>query len=169
MISLAKGNIFNSHAQTLVNPVNCVGIMGKGLALQFKRLFPDMYLDYKQKCANNELKPGKPYIYKGLVPPFIINFPTKDHWRSVSHLQDIVNGMEYLLQHYKERGVQSVAIPALGCGNGQLKWRSVGPVLYYYLQQMDIDVELFALDQKCTSQPKAGKQLLTICMNPFYF
>jgi O-acetyl-ADP-ribose deacetylase (regulator of RNase III)/uncharacterized protein YwgA len=147
MISLVKGNMFDSHVQTLVNTVNCVGIMGKGLALQFKKLFPDMYSDYQRRCTNKELKPGEPYIYKGLIPPYVINFPTKDHWRSVSRLQDIVNGMEYLLQHYKEWGVTSIAMPALGCGNGQLEWRTVGPLLYYYLQQMDIDVELYAPDQ----------------------
>ncbi|MDD4009546.1 MAG: macro domain-containing protein, partial [Fermentimonas sp.] len=121
--------------------------MGKGLALQFKKLFPDMYLDYQERCLNKEVKPGEPYIYKGLTPPYIINFPTKDHWRSVSRLQDIMNGMEYLLKHYREWGITSIAMPALGCGNGQLEWKVVGPLLYYYLQQMDIDVEIYAPDQ----------------------
>lgn len=146
MIKLIKGNLFNSQVQTLVNPVNCVGVMGKGLALQFKKLFWEMYLDYEQRCSKNLMKIGEPYIYKGLTPPYIVNFPTKDHWRSVSRLEDIVSGMEYLLQHYQEWGITSLAMPALGCGNGQLDWKVVGPLLYRYLQQMDIEVELYAPD-----------------------
>lgn len=147
MIRLVRGNMFDSQVQTLVNTVNCVGVMGKGLALQFKKMFPEMYLDYQKRCSNNQVKPGEPYIYKGLTPPYIINFPTKDHWRSVSRLEDIVRGMQHLLQHYQEWGITSIAMPALGCGNGQLEWKVVGPLLYYYLQQMDIDVELYAPDQ----------------------
>jgi len=146
MIRLTRGNMFDSQVQTLVNPVNCVGVMGKGLALQFKKLFPEMYLDYQQHCSNNQVKPGEPYIYKGLIPPYIINFPTKDHWRSVSRLGDIVSGMEYLLKHYQEWGITSIAMPALGCGNGQLEWKEIGPLLYHYLQQMDVEAELYAPD-----------------------
>src|SRR3989344_4895615 len=124
------GDILQSKAQTLINTVNCVGVMGKGIAIEFKERFPEMYEDYLLRCKRGEVKPGLPYLYRGLFPPQIINFPTKDHWKSVSKLSDIEHGLEYLLAHYKEWDVQSLAIPPLGCGNGQLEWRAVGPVIY---------------------------------------
>jgi hypothetical protein len=90
------------------------------------------------------VKPGLPYLYRTLLPPQIINFPTKDHWKSVSKVSDIERGLKYLLAHYKEWGVQSLAIPPLGCGNGQLEWRVVGPLIYWFARQMDIPVETYA-------------------------
>ena len=80
MVKVLIGDIFESGAQTLVNTVNCVGVMGKGLALEFKSRFPDMYKDYKSRCKNGLVKLGQPYIYKPIVGPWILNFPTKDHW-----------------------------------------------------------------------------------------
>ncbi len=144
MIHPLVGNIFESKAQTLVNTVNCVGIMGKGLALEFKKLFPDMYEDYVARCKVNKVRLGEPYLYRRLLPPWILNFPTKDHWRSVSRLSDIVAGLEYLEKHYHEWEITSLAVPALGCSNGQLEWRVVGPTLYRYLSRLDIPVELYA-------------------------
>jgi uncharacterized protein YwgA/O-acetyl-ADP-ribose deacetylase (regulator of RNase III) len=144
MIHPLVGNIFESKAQTLVNTVNCVGIMGKGLALEFKKLFPDMYEDYVARCKANKVRLGEPYLYRRLLPPWILNFPTKDHWRSVSRLSDIVAGLEYLEKHYHEWEITSLAVPALGCSNGQLEWHVVGPTLYRYLSRLDIPVELYA-------------------------
>jgi O-acetyl-ADP-ribose deacetylase (regulator of RNase III) len=144
MIRTRVGNIFESDMQTLVNTVNCVGIMGKGLALEFKKRFPDMYEDYVARCNAKQVRLGEPYLYRGLLPPWILNFPTKDHWRSVSRLSDIVAGLEYLERHYHEWEITSLAVPALGCSNGQLEWRVVGPTLYRYLSRYDIPVELYA-------------------------
>jgi uncharacterized protein YwgA/O-acetyl-ADP-ribose deacetylase (regulator of RNase III) len=144
MIRTRVGNIFESEMQTLVNTVNCVGIMGKGLALEFKKRFPDMYEDYVARCKAKQVRLGEPYLYRRLLPPWILNFPTKDHWRSVSRLSDIVAGLEYLGRHYHEWEIESLAVPALGCSNGQLEWRVVGPTLYRYLSQYDIPVELYA-------------------------
>ncbi len=144
MIQPLVGNIFESEAQTLVNTVNCVGVMGKGLALEFKKLFPDMYEDYMIRCKAKEVRLGEPYLYRRLLPPWILNFPTKDHWRSVSRLSDIVAGLEYLEKHYREWGITSLAVPALGCNNGRLDWHVVGPTLYRYLSRLDIPVELYA-------------------------
>lgn len=144
MIEVKVGDVMESTAQTLVNTVNCVGIMGKGIALEFKKRFPEMYKDYVRRCKKGDVKLGQPYIYRELTYPWIINFPTKDHWRSVACLDDIVRGMRYLLDHYKEWGVTSIAVPPLGCGQGQLEWRVVGPSLYRYLNRMDIPVELYA-------------------------
>jgi O-acetyl-ADP-ribose deacetylase (regulator of RNase III) len=144
MVKISTGDILKSKVQTLVNTVNCVGIMGKGIALKFKERVPDMFNDYVERCNRNEVKLGKPYLFKRLTPPWILNFPTKGHWRSVSRIEDIVKGLKYLLQHYKEWGITSLAVPPLGCGQGQLEWKIVGPTLYRYLNQLDIPVELYA-------------------------
>jgi O-acetyl-ADP-ribose deacetylase (regulator of RNase III)/uncharacterized protein YwgA len=144
MVKVLIGDLFQSKAQTLVNTVNCVGIMGKGVALEFKKRFPEMYEDYVYRCQRKQVKLGQPYLYKTLVPPWILNFPTKDHWRSVSRLEDIVRGLKYLEQHYQEWGITSLAVPPLGCGQGQLEWRIVGPTLYRYLKRLQVPVELYA-------------------------
>lgn len=138
------GDILKSNAQTLINTVNCVGVMGKGIALEFKNRFPDMFDDYIQRCKQGEVKPGVPYLYKTLYPPQIINFPTKDHWKSISKVGDIELGLKHLVEHYKEWGITSLAIPPLGCGNGQLEWRVVGPLIYRFVKDISILVEMYA-------------------------
>jgi len=144
MISVLIGNMFQSKAQTLVNTVNCVGVMGKGVALEFKNRFPDMYDDYVQRCKAGRVRLGEPYLFLRTALPWILNFPTKDHWRSVARLQDIVQGLEYLERHYREWEITSLAVPPLGCGQGQLEWRVVGPTLYRHLSLLGIPVELYA-------------------------
>jgi O-acetyl-ADP-ribose deacetylase (regulator of RNase III)/uncharacterized protein YwgA len=139
-----EGNIFKSKAQTWVNTVNTVGIMGKGIALGFKRRFPDMFADYADRCQRGEVRLGMPYLYQRPKPPWIINFPTKEHWRSVARLDAIVEGLQHLERNYRSWGVQSLAVPPLGCGEGQLEWRIVGPTLYRFLSQLQIPVELYA-------------------------
>ncbi len=143
-MKILVGDILQSKAQTLINTVNCVGVMGKGIALEFKTRFPEMHEDYLERCKRGEVKPGLPYLYRTLFPPQIINFPTKDHWKSVSKVSDIERGLKYLLAHYKGWGVQSLAIPPLGCGNGQLEWRVVGPLIHRFAKEMDIPVEMYA-------------------------
>jgi uncharacterized protein YwgA/O-acetyl-ADP-ribose deacetylase (regulator of RNase III) len=144
MVAVKIGNLFDSKAQTLVNTVNCVGVMGKGVALEFKNRFPEMYEDYLARCKAGTVRLGQPYLYRSLIPPWVLNFPTKDHWRSVSRLQDIETGLRYLLAHYQDWGITSLAVPPLGCGHGQLEWRVVGPTLYRYLKRLQIPVELYA-------------------------
>jgi O-acetyl-ADP-ribose deacetylase (regulator of RNase III)/uncharacterized protein YwgA len=143
-MKILVGDILQSKAQTLINTVNCVGIMGKGIALEFKNRFPEMFKDYAERCERKEVKPGVPYLYKTLLPPQIINFPTKDHWKSVSRIADIERGLQLLVSHYKKWEITSLAIPPLGCGNGQLEWKAVGPLIYRYASQMEIPVELYA-------------------------
>jgi len=139
------GDILKSKAQTLINTVNCVGIMGKGIAVEFKKLYPEMFEDYVKRCERHEVKPGIPYLYKAsLFPPQIINFPTKSHWRAASRVEDIEKGLKILVEKYKEWGVKSIAVPPLGCGNGQLLWETVGPLIFKYLSKLDIPVELYA-------------------------
>jgi len=144
MVRVGIGDIFASKAQTLVNTVNCVGVMGKGIALEFKNHFPDMYKDYVARCNAHKVKLGQPYLYPRITTPWILNFPTKDHWRSVSSIEDIIAGLRFLQTHYREWGIESLAVPPLGCGQGQLEWRVVGPTLYRHLKALEIPVDLFA-------------------------
>ena len=118
--------------------------MGKGIALRFRKKFPDMYKDYLSRCQRGSVKLGQPYLYRRPEKPWIINFPTKDHWRSMASIDAIIKGIQYLLHHYKEWGITSLAVPPLGCGEGQLEWRVVGPTLYRHLNLMDIPVKLYA-------------------------
>ncbi|MBM4162683.1 MAG: Appr-1-p processing protein [Ignavibacteria bacterium] len=144
MIKVLIGDLFTSKMQTLVNTVNCVGVMGKGLALEFKRRFPDMFAEYVQRSRHGDIRLGKPYLFKGLLPPWILLFPTKDHWRSVSNLDAIEEGLEYLESKYREWGIESLAVPPLGCGFGELEWSIVGPTLYRHLTKLNIPIELYA-------------------------
>jgi O-acetyl-ADP-ribose deacetylase (regulator of RNase III)/uncharacterized protein YwgA len=145
VIKVAVGDILKSKAQTLVNTVNCVGIMGKGIAVEFKKLYPAMFEDYVKRCERHEVKPGVPYLFKvSLFPPQIINFPTKSHWRAASRIEDIEKGLKIFVSKYKEWGVESIAMPPLGCGNGQLLWETAGPLIFKYLSKLDIPVELYA-------------------------
>lgn len=144
MVTIKQGNLLDSQAQTLVNTVNCVGVMGKGIALEFKKRFPVMYEDYVNRCAKRDVQLGRPYIYTQNNGPGIVNFPTKDHWRSLAHLDDIVEGLRYLQANYEAWGITSLAVPPLGCGNGQLDWEVVGPTLFRHLSLLDIPIELYA-------------------------
>src|SRR6266516_3463365 len=121
LVKVMSGDLLASKAQTLVNTVNCVGIMGKGIALAFKRRYPEMFKDYVRRCERGEVQLGRPYVYRA-DDHQILNFPTKQHWRAVSRLEDIIAGLEYLEAHYREWGLTSIAVPPLGCGNGQLEW-----------------------------------------------
>jgi uncharacterized protein YwgA/O-acetyl-ADP-ribose deacetylase (regulator of RNase III) len=142
-VRVLEGDLLKSNMHALVNTVNTVGIMGKGIALAFRKRYPAMNLDYVGRCDRHEVKLGVPYIYQA-DDHLIVNFPTKDHWRSVSRLSDIVAGLEYFERNYKRWNIRSLAVPPLGCGNGQLEWRVVGPILLRHLRRLDIPVELYA-------------------------
>jgi O-acetyl-ADP-ribose deacetylase (regulator of RNase III) len=138
------GDLFESRAQTLVNTVNCVGVMGKGVAEQFKLRFPAMFDDYKSRTDRKAVRLGEPYLYRDQLGAQIINFPTKDHWRSPSRIADIERGLDYLATHVAEWKIASMALPPLGCGNGGLEWSEVGPLIYSKLHGLPIDVEVYA-------------------------
>ena len=138
------GDMFSSPAKTLVNTVNCVGVMGKGIAEIFKKRYPVMFEEYVSLCANRQIKPGIPYYYHDLTGNSIINFPTKDHWRSPSKLSYVISGLKWFRENYEELGITSVAFPPLGCGNGGLSWRLVGPAMYAYLHDLPIYIEVYA-------------------------
>lgn len=155
MIKAQIGDMFASDMQTLVNTVNCVGIMGKGIAQIFKKNYPDMFADYTDRCKLGEVELGEPYHYTDLAGASIINFPTKGHWRASTRLADVEAGLDYFVTHYRSWGVISVAFPPLGCGNGGLEWSSVGPLLYAKLKDIGIPVELYAPYGTPPSQLKA--------------
>ena len=138
------GDLFASRAQTPVNTVNCVGVMGKGVAEQFKKRFPAMFEDYKRRTDRKAVRLGEPYLYRDPSGVQIVNFPTKDHWRSPSRLSDIERGLDFLVAHIAEWGITSLALPPLGCGNGGLEWSEVGPLIWHKLHRLPIDVEVYA-------------------------
>ena len=145
MVKVLIGNLFDSTCSAYVNTVNCVGVMGKGVAKEFKLRYPEMYQDYVLRCKNGQLKPGLPYeYYDFLSGKIIINFPTKDHWRSPSRLSYIIDGLNWIKQNYSSLGLNSIAFPPLGCGNGGLDWRDVGPLMYNMLHDIPIDIEIYA-------------------------
>ena len=129
MIETTKGNPLKAPADALVNTVNTVGVMGKGIALQFRQAFPEMYRTYEKACKAGEIRLGKVQIYDlgGLVggPRWIVNFPTKGHWRAGSRLADIEAGLADLVEKVRELQIRSIAVPPLGCGNGGLDWKAV--------------------------------------------
>lgn len=149
-IKLIKdGNIFDSKCQTLVNPVNCVGVMGTGLALKFKYEFlPDMYREYRTRCALGLLKPGKCYLWRDRIltgenVKSVLIFPTKDHFRNPSRLEWIIKGLEYIEWNYQGWEIKSIAFPALGCGLGGLMWKDVKPIMLECLSRMHLPIEIY--------------------------
>lgn len=143
MFKAVIGDLFASDAQTLVNAVNCVGVMGKGVALEFKKRWPKMFENYELRCRRKQVRLGEPYLYRD-DERNVINFPTKDHWRSPSRIADIESGLDYLVAHAEEWGIRSLALPRLGCGSGGLEWAGVGPLVHSKLHGLPFDVEVYA-------------------------
>ena len=128
MIRFKTGDMFAEEAEALVNTVNCVGVMGRGVALQFKRAYPSNFKAYAARCKRGEMKPGRVFVFEtdsGVPPQYIINFPSKRHWRGKSRIEDIESGLQSLVQEIRERDIRSVAIPPLGSGLGGLDWSLV--------------------------------------------
>ncbi len=125
-----QGDLFQEDVTALVNPVNCVGVMGRGLALQFKRTFPDNFRAYAEACKQGRVQPGRMFVTEtqtGAKLRFLINFPTKRHWRAKSRLEDIQAGLLDLARVIRANDIDSLALPALGCGLGGLDWALVKP------------------------------------------
>lgn len=132
MIEYATGNLLNANVEALVNTVNCVGIMGKGIALQFKQAYPANFVEYQKACKENRVQLGQMFITQQsdvFKKQYIINFPTKQHWRDKSEIEDIKAGLSALVADVKELDIKSLAIPPLGCGNGGLNWEDVRPLI----------------------------------------
>lgn len=143
MILYVKGNLFQSPAQVLVNTVNTVGVMGKGIALEFKRLFPEMYCQYRNLCEQKRFEIGKLWLYKS-PNKWVLNFPTKQDWRSPSRIEYIEAGLNRFVETYAALGIHSIAFPPLGCGNGQLHFDTqVKPLMESYLRHLPIDIFIY--------------------------
>lgn len=147
MIIYLEGTVFNAHVKTFVNTVNCAGIMGAGIALEFKLRYPEMFKDYVEKCKNKQMKVGIPRIYEYSKDVWIMNFPTKGHWRFPSKIQWIEEGLKYFAENYKKRNIESIAFPKLGTNNGGLDWEEVKILMEKYLNNLEIDIYI-CLDEK---------------------
>ncbi|WLR60158.1 macro domain-containing protein [Guptibacillus hwajinpoensis] len=147
MIKYIDGTVFNSPAKTIVNTINCVGVMGAGIALEFKLRFPEMYKNYQIRCDEDKVKIGHPYLYKVKKNKWILNFPTKYHWRNPSKIEYIEQGLIYFRNNYQRENFESIAFPKLGTNKGGLEWDQVKPIMEKYLMDLDIPVYI-ALNEK---------------------
>ena len=143
MIRFKTGDLLAEEAEALVNAVNCGGVMGRGIALQFKMAFPENFRAYSQACKRNEVQPGRMFVYEThqpVNPRYIVNFPTKRHWRANSRMQDVEAGLRDLVDVIRERNIRSIAIPALASGLGGLAWDEVRPRIEASLRSLgDLD------------------------------
>ena len=143
MIVETTGNLLLDDAQALVNTVNTVGVMGKGLALQFKRAYPSNFATYARACADGRVEPGRIFVTSLGDGRWILNFPTKRHWRQPSRLEDIRSGLDDLVRTIVELDVPSVALPPLGCGNGGLDWQVVRRLTFEKLDDLAVEIRLY--------------------------
>ncbi len=176
---LAEGDMFFSRMQTLTVSVNTVGIMGKGLASRAKYQFPDVYVTYQDACRRKQLKMGRPYLYKressyddeltdeprslpngGNDVKWFLLFATKRHWRDNSDLAGIEEGLRWVADNYKAEGITSIALPALGCGLGNLEWKEVGPVMCRHLRKLEIPVAIYLPREKAIPEEYLSAQYL---------
>lgn len=148
MICETDGDLLVADVDAVVNAVNTVGVMGKGIALQFKRRYPENFTAYAAACKAGQVRVGTMFVFDsgriGDRPRWVINFPTKAHWRSNSKLVDVENGLDDLVRVIAELGVTSIAVPALGCGLGGLSWDEVRPLIIEKLGGVEADVLLFS-------------------------
>ena len=166
MMKFLQGNLFDAPTEALVNTVNTVGVMGKGIALMFKEAFPDNFRAYDEAVKREEVRIGHVFVTENHAldgPQWLINFPTKKHWRQPSRLEWIVTGLEDLRRVVEEKGIHSIALPPLGCGNGGLDWSDIRPVIERELGQLhDVDVWVFEPTPKYQNVAKrAGVMKLT--------
>jgi len=177
-INLRTGDILKADAEAIVNTVNCVGIMGRGIALQFKKAFPANFRAYALACDNGEVQPGKMFIYDTgsfTNPRFIINFPTKRHWKGKSRIEDIDSGLAALARNISERGIKSVAIPPLGAGLGGLEWNDVRPRIEAALRDLpDLEVLIYepkgapeVVKSRDVPNMTPGRAALVVLMNRY--
>ncbi len=178
MIEFKTGDILRADAEALVNTVNCVGIMGRGIALQFKNVFPANFKAYEAACARDEVQPGKMFVFETQTltnPKFIINFPTKRHWRGKSRMEDIDSGLKALVEEIRTRSIRSIAIPPLGSGLGGLNWAEVRPRIVEALHGLnDLQVMVFEpnsapVGTKSREVPNmtAGRAALVVLMHRY--
>lgn len=147
MITYVKGDLFSSPAQILVNTVNTVGVMGKGIALEFKQRYPDMFCMYKDLCDEERLKIGSLFLWKK-SEKWVLLFPTKKHWKQPSELEYIEQGLIKFANNWDSLGADSIAFPRLGCGNGNLDWEEVRPLMEKYLKSIPMQIYIYVGNYK---------------------
>lgn len=147
LIHFKTGDLLAEETEALVNTVNCVGVMGKGIALDFKKTYPSNFHEYAAACKRGDVKPGHMHIFETnnlANPRYIVNFPTKRHWRDTSLIRDIDAGLSDLARVIRDRRFESIALPALGCGLGGLNWADVRPLIVNALEDFeDVDIVVF--------------------------
>lgn len=177
-LTLVKGDMFFSRCHTLTVSVNCVGVMGKGLASTAKYRFPDVYVFYQDRCRSGELTLGRPILYRretsidhdladepttltnGHQATWFLLFPTKHHWRERASIKAIELGLDWIIPNYRKDGIKSLAVPALGCGEGWLEWAVVGPILCQKLSKLDIPVEVYLPAEKEIPEDQRSEKFL---------
>ncbi len=142
MLKYIEGDLFSSPAQVLVNTVNTVGVMGKGIALEFKKRYPEMFVQYKEQCDKHKLIIGKLMLWYE-PDHWLLQFPTKEHWRNPSKIEYIEKGLMAFVRKYADYNISSIAFPKLGCGNGELNWDDVKILMEKYLKNLPIDVYVY--------------------------
>ncbi len=150
MVNYKTGDILEDHAEAIVNTVNCVGVMGRGIALQFKKAYPENFKAYAKACKNGEVQSGKMFVFKTgalLGPQYVINFPTKRHWRDKSKIEDIEAGLNDLVRVIDENNIRSIAIPPLGSGLGGLDWKVVRRMIVRAMSSCD-DLDVIVYEPK---------------------
>jgi O-acetyl-ADP-ribose deacetylase (regulator of RNase III) len=157
------GDLLQENAEAFVNTVNCVGVMGRGIALQFKKMFPENFKAYSQACRKEQVQPGKMFVYKNealVCPKYIINFPTKRHWKELSLIEDIENGLEDLVEVIKNLNISSIAIPPLGSGLGGLDWNMIRIKIEHSLQNLPNTKIIIFEPQKTSEKTIVAKHIL---------
>lgn len=144
MLTFLSTSLLTSGVQTIVNPVNTVGAMGKGLAAELKKRDPEMFKRYRELCRAGSFHVGQLWLWKG-PDQWVLSFPTKEHWRDPSQLSYIQAGLEKFVESYQERGITEIAFPRLGCGHGGLDWGEVRPLMERYLAGLPIRVDVHEL------------------------
>ena len=153
-ITFKKGNIFSSDKQTIVNTINCVGVMGKGVALGFRLRYPEMYEKYKEFCKNKQITIGKLWLYKRPqeYSKWVLNFPTKFHWKYPSKMEYLEAGLQKFVETYQEKGITSIAFPLLGTHNGGLDKIDVLNIMHFYPDKCSIPIEIYEYDSKAPDE-----------------
>ena len=161
-----NGNIFNSKCQTIVNTVNCVGVMGKGIALVHKLRYPKMYEEYKEHCKNKLIRLGSLWLYtKQKNAPWILSFPTKFHWKYPSKIEWIEQGLQKFVETYEKKGITSIAFPLLGTHNGGLDTNEVKRLMDEYLGKCNIDIEIYDYDPNAKDDLFASFQTIWLSLD----
>jgi len=147
MLEIRKGNLFQSSCNALVNPINCFGVMGSGLAYEFRLRYPEMYQKYVKLCEVKQIQIGKLWIYNASDGKIIVNFPTKYHWKYPSKIEYLEKGLQNFLVTYKQKGITSVAFPVLGAENGKIPLHISLEIMKKFLENLDIKVEIYIFDK----------------------